>query len=124
MPPDVPLHVRFPRGCRVRFSAEGRAGFPLSRDVPAVVVGYARDERCLYIRRDGNTWKESLHHKFVERLDADMPEDPARVTARCRTCQGLFSYLRLARTRRYCSVRCRTKMSKLLLAQRRRPPHA
>lgn len=67
--PDTPLRQRFPRGCRVRFSDKARATFALRRDVPATVVGYGA--RHLWIRRDGNTSRESWGASYLERLEED-----------------------------------------------------
>ena len=71
MPDAVPLHVRFPPGCRVRFSALARETFALRRDVTSTVVGYLPGEDCVRIVRDGNRKRsrESWHATYLERLE-------------------------------------------------------
>jgi hypothetical protein len=71
MPDDVPLSVRFPPGCRVRFSALAREKFALRRDVTSTVVGYLPAENCVRIVRDGNRnrSRESWHATYLERAE-------------------------------------------------------
>lgn len=64
----------YPKGCRVRATADFREQFPQSRSQTGTVVGYGRDPAMIRVRRDGLATAEAYHVLFWERVPG---EDPA-----------------------------------------------
>ncbi len=124
MPNVVPLRARFPRGCRVRFSAAWHAARCFGVDVPAVVTGYARNEQWLYIRQDGNSASRPYHHTFLEPIDEDTPQVSRVCTTVCQACETPFRYTLRDQPRRYCSRRCGWVGRQRLHRARQRTRHA
>ena len=63
------LRVRFPVGCRVRFSARALATFALPRDITARVVGYEHTGKDLRIVGEGTHHREIWHVKYLDRVE-------------------------------------------------------
>lgn len=56
-------------GDRVRLTTAARKMFPISARKVGVIVRFSKDDRCAFVRWDGNSSLTSFSRTFVEKTD-------------------------------------------------------